>query len=143
MNSLLMSLDIGHSTGLYMGLLRATEEPCLLSTLHLTLEGLPEEGLQQKSLISKLSTVSVLLLEYPVLNRMSTMQKETKEATNWWIEFTKEHYTGLKVILQPSMWKPMRRTAPQELLFQTKPTQHEIDAAHMAWYYARWYSKKS
>lgn len=135
----IVTFDVGHTTGVYWGVVENSQVD-FLGSWALTYP-LTEE--QQTDVMSLLKGVQVLLIEYPVANRMSTQIKKTTEVTKWWAEFVKAPQ-ALQLIIQPSVWKPLTKNIRDQVLPpSTKDkiyTTHERDAACMAWWWARWRS---
>lgn len=131
----ILALDVGHTTGLYQGLL-LTLSPHVF-TITTAAIGYPPDSTQEKLLAKAIGKADYVVVEYPVINRISTLQKKTREVTNWWMRFATDH--AEVHIVQPSQWKPTQHLAPAEILpnLGYEYSQHERDAARMAW----WWSK--
>lgn len=132
----ILALDIGHTTGLYQALL-LPDEP-YVKHVQSAFVDYPLDDFQQNRLRKVMQRTTYIIVEYPVINKMSTLQRKTREVTNWWLTFIPDAPSNLQVVF-PSQWKPLQHLAPESILpeIDRKYSKHEKDAAHMAWWWAR------
>lgn len=132
----IVTLDIGHTTGIYWGIV----ENDTVDYLGSKAQSYPLNEKEQADLLLLLTDIHVLIMEYPIINRISSQQAKTKEVTNWWSTFIKSN-AEIQLIIQPSMWKPPTKGIREQVLPTDRNyTVHERDAACMAWWWARWRS---